>query len=338
MKNLIALCGAMIFTIIAHAQAIQNTSFFNQWSAFSETPIQWTIKTDLKQLLKNRTDDVYQAAQLSYNAEDGTPTYWKIQLKSRGNTRKSVCGYPPIKIKFKKDDLKKRGFHPINKIKMVNQCRSSDDGAEYLFKEYLAYWMYNQITPYAFKAHLAQIRFVDINGKTKDRLLNAIILEPIKDMEQRLVGTEIERETSAMKHMAKNPLKRMAIFQYMIGNTDWSVSNLHNLKIIKVAEERKVVPIPYDFDYAGIVNTDYAVPHESFPIDKVTDRLYRGPECKGGEARAYMQFFIEKEADIVSYIQNFPHLEARSKRKMLDYLDGFFSQIKRRQDDKNVRF
>ena len=119
MKNLIALCGAMIFTIIAHAQAIQNTSFFNQWSAFSETPIQWTIKTDLKQLLKNRTDDVYQAAQLSYNAEDGTPTYWKIQLKSRGNTRKSVCGYPPIKIKFKRDHYQDRYGMEIDKIGII---------------------------------------------------------------------------------------------------------------------------------------------------------------------------------------------------------------------------
>ena len=338
MKNLIALCGAMIFMVIAAAQPIQNTSFFNQWSAFSETPISWTIKTDMKKLLKDRTKDVYQAAQLSYISEDGTSVSWKIQLKTRGNTRKSVCVYPPIKIKFKKDDLKNRGFHPINKIKFVNQCRSSDNGADYLFKEYLTYWMYHQITPYSFKAHLAQIRFIDINGKTKERLLNAIILEPVKDIEQRLFGTEIERETSAMKHMAKDPLKRMSIFQYMIGNTDWGVSNLHNLKIIKVAEERKVVPIPYDFDYAGIVNTDYAVPHESFPIDKVTDRLYRGPECKGGEARAYMQFFLKKEAEIVHYLQTFPHLESRSKKEMLDYLDGFFSYLRRRQDDRNVSF
>lgn len=338
MKNLITLCLAMGLTLIAQGQDFRNSSFFHQWPSFSDSVLQWTIETDLRQLMRHRIKEEYQPAQLRYIDQDGSPIAWNIQLKSRGNTRREVCIYPPLKLKFDKDDLKAEGFHPIHKIKIVNQCSATDQGLDYLFREYLIYWMYSQISPYHFEAQLAKITYKDSQGDKKDWTLYAIVLEPVKDVEYRLFATEIEREESAIKHMANEPYKRLTIFQYMIGNTDWAVHNLHNLKIFKVPEERKVVPIPYDFDYAGLIDTHYAVPHESLPISKVTDRLYRGPYCAGGEALAYAQFFLEKETLIKNYVRDFHLLNEYERSQMIDYLDGFFREMQRKLTAKSPKF
>ena len=46
---------------------------------------------------------------------------------------------------------------------------------------------------------------------------------------------------------------KMEFFQYMIANTDWSLSNKHNLELVKVPARDKVIALPYDFDYSGFV-------------------------------------------------------------------------------------
>jgi len=68
------------------------------------------------------------------------------------------------------------------------------------------------------------------------------------------------------------------IFQFLMGNTDWSIPAGHNIKMIKSKKPLDQLPyvIPYDFDNAGIVNANYAAPDETLPIKSVRERLYRG--------------------------------------------------------------
>ena len=315
--------------VMPSAQISTSQSFFTQWSSESDSILQWTIETDLKELLRNRDKEVYQAAKLTYKASEGQQMNWDINIRSRGNTRKTVCAYAPLKMKFKKSDLKSKGFHPFNKLKIVNQCKTGQSCASYLLKEFIIYRMYNLISPYSYRAHLVKIHYKDVNRERSGWSIYAILLEPDKDLERRLAAVEIKREESSPHHLANQAFRRMAIFQYMIGNTDWSVGNLHNLKIFKVPEERKVVPIPYDFDYAGLVNTYYAVPHESLPIEKVTQRLYRGPNCNNGESRAYIRFFLEKEEQIMDYCNGLVFLAPKDKKELINYLKDFFRFIER---------
>ena len=57
-------------------------------------------------------------------------------------------------------------------------------------------------------------------------------------------------------------MTRVALFEYMIGNLDWSVPVRHNIKLIVPKEDSNAIafPVPYDFDYSGLVKTDYAIP------------------------------------------------------------------------------
>jgi hypothetical protein len=71
----------------------------------------------------------------------------------------------------------------------------------------------------------------------------------------------------------------LAIFEYIVRNTDWAVPIFHNIKLIKKLDSlSSPIPfvVPYDFDDAGAVNTSYAIPFEELPNKHVTERYYLG--------------------------------------------------------------
>ena len=64
----------------------------------------------------------------------------------------------------------------------------------------------------------------------------------------------------------------------MIGNTDWSVPNQHNCKVLSgmnIEHSDLGTIVPYDFDYSGLVDADYAVPYEGLALESVRERRYR---------------------------------------------------------------
>ena len=75
-------------------------------------------------------------------------------------------------------------------------------------------------------------------------------------------------------HLDAPTLTRMMLFEYMIGNTDFSIWALHNVRIVQ-DRARKLFPVPYDFDLSGFVHAPYATPDPRIGIRSVLDRLYR---------------------------------------------------------------
>jgi hypothetical protein len=65
-----------------------------------------------------------------------------------------------------------------------------------------------------------------------------------------------------------------SIFQFMIGNTDFSVAYQHNGKLLYI--DKKIYPLPYDFDLCGLVDASYAIVNNTLGINSVRDRKYRG--------------------------------------------------------------
>jgi hypothetical protein len=116
----------------------------------------------------------------------------------------------------------------------------------------------------------------------------------------------------------------------MIGNTDWDVPSLHNIRLFKLQDYRKINPVPitYDFDYAGLVNADYAVPHVRFGTTTVRERIYMGYCIPAIEFQPIFNQFLEKEEQFYSIISNCVWLDKFNKTDALNYLDEFFDIIK----------
>ena len=125
-------------------------------------------------------------------------------------------------------------------------------------------------------------------------------------------------------------MTRVAIFEYMIGNTDWSVPANHNIKIVHTDSDSMSKPyvVPYDFDFSGLVNTNYSVPDERLPITDVKQRVYRGFLRSESEINKVLDVFKKQKDSIYAIVNNCNLLWPASKKNMLGYLDEFFDTIK----------
>ena len=129
------------------------------------------------------------------------------------------------------------------------------------------------------------------------------------------------------KYIYAEQLDKMNLFQYMIGNTDWSAIGSHNVRLIKCKDYPLPLPIAYDFDYAGLVNAPYAVHGEGIDLEHITERLYLGMCREAGELEKQIPLFQEKKATFYQIIKDFPYLDKKEKKEMIAYLDDFYKVL-----------
>ena len=311
-------------------------TLFNQFYTGTDDIVELKVETNMRQWIKKKFKEEYQKAKLSYTDKSGKFVEHDIKIRPRGNIRKQICYFPPLKFKFRKLDLEEESLlTDFNDFKMVNQCKSAKDNGEYIFREYMAYKLYNLVSPYSHRAQLISVEYIDIEGKSKPQKLYGFIIEPHKEMAKRVGGVHIKRKKSASVHVERDPYLLMTLFQYMIANTDWALANMHNMKLIKVPEHPKMLPVPYDFDYSGFVDTHYAVPFEGLPIKSVKQRLYRGNGCTPEEAEKMVEHFKAQKESILNYCEQFPHLEGKVKKGLMKFMDEFFEVLESSKKVKN---
>jgi hypothetical protein len=115
----------------------------------------------------------------------------------------------------------------------------------------------------------------------------------------------------------------------MIGNTDWGVSQNHNTVLLEPVPDTtgRAFVVPYDFDYSGLVNADYAIPAEGLDIENVRQRYYLGFKRTPEELNDAISIFNARKDSIYALINNFDLLTKKNKEDMIYYLDGFYKII-----------
>lgn len=288
-----------------------------------------TLKFDITEYRKNKDDKEYLDAHISYLSNGGIITK-KIKLRSRGEFRRKFCDMPPIMLNFDLDDSTKDEFHSINKMKLVTVCPEGDK--EYLLKEFLAYKLYSILTPESYRVRLLRVNYVNTAKQDKEITDFAFVIEPVELLSRRIESVEIKTTNLSQKNVKPEMMDRVAIFNYMIGNTDWSVPIAHNIQLFAQYNSERpdlAAIIPFDFDFSGLVNTHYAAPFQTLNISSVRERLYLGM-CRNKETyiRALTEFSDHKD-DFYRVIREFPWLDERSKEDMIFYLEGFFEALKK---------
>jgi hypothetical protein len=118
----------------------------------------------------------------------------------------------------------------------------------------------------------------------------------------------------------------------MISNTDFSISTKHNIEMVKIADQPKILALPYDFDYAGFVGQSYAVPHESLPIRSVHDRYFFKYPVTEAEADFAIDFFMQKKDEIMKLCQAATYMDADAIEKNTKYLMEFFNELEEKPE------
>lgn len=253
---------------------------------------------------------------------------WEIpvRLRSRGKFRRMKCNFPPLKLKFKKEDLAAQGLNEFNDFKLVTQCMKDDELAKkMLVKEYLAYKLYNELTPYSFRAQLIRVNYRHEKDSNKMRHWG-IILEDADDLAHRNGAALISRMGIPLDSLHVNQEKLASTFQYMIGNCDWSYILARNVEMIQLTNGQ-IMPVPYDFDYCGLVNAPYSAPNVQLGQKSVKDRVYLGITCQLEEIRGIFSYFKSKEKALKKILYECKQLDEETRAEMEGYLDEFFKLL-----------
>jgi hypothetical protein len=300
-------------------------SFFQHFAQQTEEIPVLTLKTDTKKLIKDKKKESYQSASITFHGLDGEAIEMDAKVRSRGNIRKEVCYFPPLKLKMKKKALSKLDFDTLNQVKMVIQCQSNKIGLSYLLKEQLIYQLHQPIGPISYQTKLIKINLIDPKGKTQE--LFGFLIEEEREFAKRLSGQILEVGKISDRLVDRDAYLKMVFFQYMILNTDWQMMNRHNLEFIRLDGQTLFSPVPYDFDYAGMVGTSYAVPDPSRGIKRVTDPCFLGKEVTPEEAQAMAVFYLSKKEAIYKQLDAFVQMTEKDKVPIRKRLDHFFNEL-----------
>jgi hypothetical protein len=215
----------------------------------------------------------------------------------------------------------------LKKTKLVTHCRNSSQAEQFVFLEYLIYKIYNILSDESYQVRLAKIHWIDTQGDYEAYQKWGFIIENTQQLEARLGGKFINIQTVHQDKTNYDKITRLALFEFMIGNTDWGVSSLHNIKLLINDPYKPPIAIPYDFDWSGFVNAPYAVPLPDFGTKSVRVRVYRGYYRQMDELNRVITEFLEKKDSIFELVQNFSYLNEANKSQALDYLMEFYSII-----------
>lgn len=261
-----------------------------------------------------------------------------IQLSPRGLTRrlKITCGFPPLRIEFQTKPAATSLFKGQRRLKLTTHCRPSPQHQQYVLLEYAAYRLFNVVSPHGLRARLATVDYSEIDGRPFVSRLGFLV-EDSDDAAKRngLVEARMPARISPSQ-LDPTTAARAALFEYMIGNLDWSMRAgpqgdvcCHNFRLMAASATAKfgLVPVPYDFDYSGFVNAPYAEPPAGIPVSSVRERRYRGHCIHNAQAIRAAAEFRDRRAELMSVLESLPQLDSGRRQSASAYLDGFFRDI-----------
>jgi hypothetical protein len=317
---------------VVNKYAIRDTQNLKVTLFDSDDPLQITLRFDISAYKKNKSDVEYLNAILTYHTSETDSINKNIKVRARGEIRRTgICDFPPLLLNFKMKDSIGGEFTGINKLKIVPYCKVGYE--DYVLREYLVYKLYNLLTDNSFRVRLFKINYINTAKKGKPISQYGFALEPISLLEKRTHSKQVKSQNLTQRNIKPDMMDRFAIFNYMIGNTDWSVPIRHNALVLSQGGSDNAelgIIIPFDFDYAGLVNTEYATPFETLPIKTVRERLYLALCRSEDEFTNALKEFADKKDQFYKLINDFPYLSARSKKDIINFLGGFFRDFDKR--------
>ena len=297
-------------------------------------PLSFTLEADFKAIGRDRDPDSTKQypATLSVPGHDGAIVTIPVSLNTRGRSRLNprVCSFVPLGIELPKKGVKGTPFDGQQSMKLVTHCQNDRDHDQYVLLEHLAYRIFNVLTPNSFRTRLAKGTYVDVTNHRTLSTHNAMFIEDDGDVARRMEGRVVNLPRLRFDGLDQESLMRLMVFQYLIGNTDFSIWALHNVGVV-ATPNRVLYPIAWDFDLTGLVNPPYGLPDPRFNISSVRERLYRGP-CKSlDELEPHLTVFRATQAEVMGLIDSVPELESRRRDTARGFLNQFYSTLARRE-------
>ena len=336
LKNVLFLLITLIFSVASPGQEISfdKKLFFQQ-----DNPVAFRLEADLRHLVNNKDrpnpERQVQPATIVVRLPDSTELKEQVEIRPRGDFRREECQMPPIRINFKPavSPLKKLGS-----LKFVWPCENTDYHEQLVLREYLAYRLYNLLSERSFRVRLALVDIADTKDHLRNRSWYGFFIEDVDDLAKRNGCREIDSVWYPSEQTEREQTTLLALFQYMIGNTDWGIPVYHNIKLIQPRNDSFARPyaIPFDFDGSGLVNAPYAIPDQTLGIATVRQRCYRGFSRSYEEIQAALDVFRSRHTDMLALINHCELLTSGNRKDMINYIEEFFQIVASGNQVKNL--
>ncbi|NNE04312.1 MAG: hypothetical protein HKN15_01125 [Xanthomonadales bacterium] len=326
------MCIGLLFACTTHAEeAPKPPRLFED-----DSRLEVTLTGPWRTIRRRSSTEQQFGGELAYIDANGQKQRFTIGVTTRGLTRRDrVCDFPPLKLWFNKDLTKGTEFRGQSSLKMVTHCKTSKAYTQYYVREFLAYRIYNLITPYSFRVREMMVTYIDSERDSKPQVYFGFLIEDVDDVAER--NGLVELEIPEIRYTRLDPVEtsNYALFQYLISNLDWSATGgpdpvecCHNSKLIGTApDESPIYSIPYDLDSSGLVNAHYAAPPEALKVRSIRHRLYRGFCFHNDELPAALDRFIEHKQAIFDLFEQNDLLTSKGRQDTTNFLNGFYDKL-----------
>ena len=290
-------------------------------------PLAVTLTADFDATAKERGEQKHpHPGVLTYVTPGGDSVKLNVNLHTRGHYRLRLCPFPPLKIDVDKNESAHTLFAHQGNLKLVVQCRDNRANTNYLLEEYLIYRVYNLLTPRSFRVRLARVTYVDATARHDPETRYGFFLENDGRMAGRNHTHVLDTKGVGQAETDRSQMGLVTVFEYLIGNTDWSVAGLHNIVLLEDSTG-VVFPVPYDFDWSGVISPPYAVPDSRLGIRTVRERVYRGYCRTPAELEPHFAAFNAVKDSIYALYSRQEGLERGRVEQSLGYYDEFYKMI-----------
>ncbi|MGD8578749.1 MAG: hypothetical protein PVI46_05435 [Lysobacterales bacterium] len=298
-----------------------------------------TIPVDFASLCRPREDEScdYVPSEILYEDDKGAKRSVPIEIKIRGGWRSLTrnCSAPLLWVRFDRASTGGTPFDGLSILPLTTHCGQGfslasaqnrtrrSDWEQYLLREYLGYRIYRVLSDRSVRARLLRITYLDPDKSGREISNYAFFTEHFDQVAARTGAQVLDRGSFEADRLDPQSAAVLALFEYLIGNTDWSIARERNIILMGTNDGRQV-PVPYDLDMSGLVNAAYAGPAVGLPINDVTDRYFLGFCQPGTDWDALFAQFLEAEPRILALPDEIPDFDNRSRRWESYFLGQFF--------------
>lgn len=292
-------------------------------------PVRFTLTADITLLRGDTADEApSRSATVSFRDPSGNTVAMPVTVKTHGRWRLTHCEFPPLSITFPTTSTAGTPFEGLAKARMTSFCKDHPAYEQYILQELQLYRIYQLLTPYGHTPRALQVEYVDQRTGRKRTTRYAFFIDEREAVATRMSSALLKAKGALGSDLEPYHRTLMGVFEYLIGNTDFLVSELHNAFLLGTPQG-ETIPVPYDFDYSGAVNTIYATPNPVLPIKKVRDRHFRGFCSDSAQFRKVFTLLNEKKPAIYALyddqIGKLLRLDVANDTKK--YFDEFYRTI-----------
>lgn len=301
-------------------------SFFS-----ADEVIDLTIHAPFSKLMRQAASaaDVSGALELS----DGTLV--PMSCNKYGISRLRECDLASLKITVEAEDVGGTFFEGQQTLRLVTPCRLRGGYDRYTTLEYLVYESYALIADPALRVRLVNVNFHDGEKSGRGQNGYAFFIEDIGQAASRQGQVWLDIQSQRITDLDPAQLTLMTLFQYMVGNTDWSAVTgrpndrcCHNVAVFGEEAVDLHTVVPFDFDQTGLVNPPYAAPPDaSLGLRRITDRKYRGLCEHNDEVAGAIAVINQKRPELEALFNRGDLPYPKDRAGALKYITGFYETI-----------